>query len=417
MDKIMQAEIISIGDELLIGQTVNTNAAWLGAELSRLGFEVYRSTSIADRREEILKALEEASGRSKVILITGGLGPTSDDITKPVLCEFFDTKLVLNNEVLKMIAEMLQRRNFVMNENNRKQAEVPEKCRVLTNATGTAPGMWFEKKGSIFISMPGVPLEMKYIMTEHVLPELRTRFREQSIVHKNIMTYGLPEAKLAELLTEFEAGLPPFVKLAYLPSLGIIKLRLTAKGEERNLIESEIKKQTAKLYSSISHLIYGEDEESMEMAVGRLLKQKSATVSTAESCTGGNIAHMLTSVPGSSEYYRGSVIAYDNRIKVSQLKVEEETLLKYGAVSRETAVEMASGVRTLIGTDYSVAATGIAGPSGGSEGKPLGTVWISVASPKEIAAEKYVFGSDRMLNIKRASIAALNLLRKQIISR
>ena len=411
----MKAEIITIGDELLIGQTIDTNSAWIGAELSKLGFEVYRITSISDRREEILKTLTEVTGRSDVILITGGLGPTSDDITKQTLCEFFGTKLVPDPVVLAMIEKMLLRRNFPMNENNRKQAELPESCRALYNEAGTAPGMWFEKGGSVFISMPGIPLEMKHIMSVHVLPELGKRYDSQKIIHKNIMTYGTPEAKLAEILTGFEAVMPGFIKLAYLPSFGIIKLRLTAVGPDRIELEKAIGEQTEKLYKLLPEIIYGEDEETLEMAVGRLLRERNATLSTAESCTGGNISRMITSVPGSSEYYKGSVIAYDNRVKTSVLRVPEDIINKYGAVSPETSKAMASGIKDLLSTDYSVAITGIAGPGGGNDQKPVGTVWISVASPDNIITEKHVFGFDRNLNIKRSSLAALNLLRKQII--
>jgi nicotinamide-nucleotide amidase len=302
-----------------------------------------------------------------------------------------------------------------MNENNRKQAELPESCRALYNEAGTAPGMWFEKGGSVFISMPGIPLEMKHIMSVHVLPELGKRYYSQKIIHKNIMTYGTPEAKLAEILTGFEAVLPGFIKLAYLPSFGIIKLRLTAVGPDRIELENAIGEQTEKLYKLLPEIIYGEDEETLEMAVGRLLRERNATLSTAESCTGGNISHMITSVPGSSEYYKGSVIAYDNRVKTSVLRVPEDIINKYGAVSPETSKAMASGIKDLLSTDYSVAITGIAGPGGGNDQKPVGTVWISVASPDNIITEKHVFGFDRNLNIKRSSLAALNLLRKQII--
>ena len=339
----MKAEIITIGDELLIGQTVNTNAAWMGAELSRIGFNITRTTTIPDKREDILRLLTDVTGKVEVVLITGGLGPTSDDITKQTLCEFFETTLITNQEVLGMIELMVQRRNQHLNENNRRQADVPASCRVLYNATGTAPGMWFEKEGTIFISMPGVPLEMKYIMTEHVLPELKKRFSSNIIIHKNLMTYGTFEAKLAEMLTGFEAQLPSHIKLAYLPSLGVIKLRLTGTGRNRAQLSRDMESQVRKLYKEIPQYIYGEDEVSIEEAVGRLLRDRGLKVCTAESCTGGRISQMITSVPGSSAYYRGSVIAYDNSIKVKLLGVKESTLIANGAVSRETAEEMASG--------------------------------------------------------------------------
>ncbi len=411
----MKAEIITIGDELLIGQTIDTNSAWIGAELSLAGFDVHRKTSVHDRRSDIQKVLSETAGESDVVIITGGLGPTSDDITKQTLCEFFNTRLVMNTEVLAMVEDMMSRRNFPMNENNRRQAEVPESCTVLTNAAGTAPGMWFEKDGTIFISMPGVPSEMKHIMNQHVLPALKKRFTTQTIIHRNIMTYGTPEARLAEILTSFEAGLPDSVKLAYLPSSGIIKLRLTGTGNDRLQISEAIEEQVKKLYSIIPELIYGENEESLEMVIGKLLREKKKTLCTAESCTGGNIAHMITSVPGSSQYFTGSVIAYANEIKTQVLGVNGKIIEKEGAVSENVVRLMAEGARKLMKTDYSVATSGIAGPDGGTEEKPVGTLWIAVASGSGTVAEKHTFTTERTANILRFSIVALNLLRKQII--
>lgn len=411
----MKASIITIGDELLIGQTVDTNSAWMGAELSNLGFDVYRSTSIHDRREDILEALAEAERKSDVVLITGGLGPTSDDITRQTLCEYFNTKLVLNDRVLKMIMEMLARRNFPLNENNRKQAEVPENCLVLENQTGTAPGMWFEKNNTVFISMPGVPHEMKHIMNVHVLPELRKRYTSQAIFHRNIMTYGIFEAKLAEILTDFESELPQNIKLAYLPAFGIIKLRLTGTGAWPEQIQNEVNVQAEKLYRIIPEFIYAENEEMPEVVIGRLLKNKNAILCTAESCTGGEIAHLITSVSGSSAYFKGTVVAYANEIKTKLLGVPEEIIEKNGAVSREVVEKMASGALNIFGADYAVATSGIAGPDGGSESKPVGTVWIAVASNYDVVSEKHVFTSDRITNIRRFSLAAMNLLRKQIL--
>jgi nicotinamide-nucleotide amidase len=410
----MKAQIITIGDELLIGQTVDTNSAWIGAELSKIGFDVCRRISIHDLRKDILDTLKDITGKPEVVLITGGLGPTSDDITKQTLCEFFNTKLLTNNEVLGMIEEMMKKRNIPMNENNRRQAEVPESCRVMKNAAGTAPGMWFEKDGTIFVSMPGVPHEMKYLMTEHVLPELKKRFSSQTIIHKNIMTYGAPEAKLAELLTGFEESLPHIIKLAYLPAAGIIKLRLTATGTDKNLLDKIIKEQVKKLYDTVPELIYGEDEESFEMVIGKILKEKDQTICTAESCTGGKIASMITSIPGSSLYYKGSVIAYDNSIKKVVLGVPPDILERHGAVSRETVEKMAEGARRLLAADYSVATSGIAGPDGGTASKPVGTIWIAVSSIEKTVSEKYQFGSDRITNINRFFIAALNLAWKQM---
>ena len=412
----MKGAIITIGDEILIGQTIDTNSAWIGAELSKSGFAVFRITSVHDRRDDIAGALDEVAGKADVVLITGGLGPTSDDITKHTLADYFKTRLVMNPEVSAMIEALMKRRNFPMNQNNKRQAEVPESCKVLTNEQGTAPGMWFEQGGTIFISMPGVPHEMKHIMSKHVLPELNKRFKTQVIIHKNIMTYGTFEAKLAETLTDFEADLPASIKLAYLPASGIIKLRLTATGKNAGTLEKVIFEQVGKLYKIIPELIYGEDEETLEMVTGRLLTSKQSKVCTAESCTGGEIAHLITSVPGSSNYYVGSVIAYDNSVKMKQLGIRKSTLKKFGAVSEEVVKEMAIGARKLFGTDYAVATSGIAGPDGGTETKPVGTLWIAVDSDKDTVAEKRIFGNDRLTNIKRFSLAALNLLRKQIIN-
>lgn len=411
----MKASIITIGDELLIGQTIDTNSAFIGAELSAIGFDVTKITSIHDRREDILEELKEASLRSEVVLITGGLGPTSDDITKQTLCEYFNTKLIINQQVLRMIESMMAQRNFAMNENNRRQAEVPETCRVLENSTGTAPGMWFEKNNIVYVSMPGVPHEMKHLMNEHVLPELRKRFTSQIIIHRNIMTYGTFEAKLAELLVDFESGLPGNIKLAYLPASGVIKLRLTGTGNDREQLEKLMNKQVHKLYLIIPEFIYGENEESLQKVVGGLLKKRNLTVCTAESCTGGEIAHLITSVSGSSLYYTGSVVAYSNEIKTRLLGVPEDLIEKYGAVSEEVVKKMASGAVEKMKSDYAVATSGIAGPDGGTELKPVGTVWIAVASHKRVVTEKKVFGNDRELNIRRFSLAALNLLRKQIL--
>jgi len=304
-----------------------------------------------------------------------------------------------------------------MNENNRRQAEVPESCRVLPNAAGTAPGMWFEKDGTIFISMPGVPGEMKYIMQEHVLPDIKKRFRSQVIIHKNIMTYGMPEARLAEILEQFEAELPENIKLAYLPSFGVIKLRLTGTAGTLNEIEPLIGAQTSKLYNIIPDLIFGEDEQTPEMAVGQLLKIKKLTLSLAESCTGGFLAHRITSVAGSSEYFAGSLVAYSNNVKTGILGIDPAILASDGAVSSRVAAGMAEGARKLFKTDLGLATTGIAGPSGGSADKPVGMVWIAVSSDSGTITEKHIFSTDRIANITRFSLAAMNLLRLQIINR
>ena len=411
------AEIITIGDELLIGQTVDTNSAWIGSQLSLHGIRVNRITSISDRREEIISALSEALRRAGLVLITGGLGPTSDDITKETLAEFFGSKLVLDQGVLDVVTERLSKRNLEMNDNNRRQALVPDNCTVLANHRGTAPGMLFNREGRIVISMPGVPAEMKHIMQEHVLPLVATRAGGRVIIHRNIMTYGTFEAKLAERLEAFERELPREIRIAYLPAYGVIKLRLTGTGDDRPAVAGLIEEQVQKLYGIIPDVIYGEDEVTLEEVTGKLLLNNNLTLSTAESCTGGKIASLITSVPGSSAWYRGSVVAYDNSIKTGVLLVDPETIRLHGAVSEETAVAMARGVRKLTGTDYSVAVTGIAGPDGGSPEKPVGTVWIAVASDRGVVAEKHNFADNRIINISRSATTAINMLRKQIISR
>lgn len=412
----MQAEIITIGDELLIGQTIDTNSAWIGAELSNIGFDICRKTTVHDKKDDILKALVNIRQDTDVVIITGGLGPTSDDITKPVLCEFFNTRLVSDEIVLQNIRNLMKKRGFDLNENNRLQALVPEKCTILPNAVGTAPGMWFEKDSKIYVSLPGVPPEMKYIMTEHAIPLLKKRFTSQIIIHKNIMTYGTYEARLAEILTDFESSLPDNIKLAYLPSFGVIKLRLTATGKDYRFLSEIIEENVAKLRRTIPEYIFSEDEESLEMVVGRLLRKKKSTLCTAESCTGGKIAGMITSIAGSSDYFTGSVIAYSNEVKTSLLGVRPEILASYGAVSNECVMEMAEGARKIFSADFSVATTGIAGPSGGSPDKPVGTIWIAVSSESGTVTEKHTFGTDRMINIERFARAALNLLRKQILN-
>ena len=410
-------EIITIGDEILIGQTVDTNSAWMGNELNLMGIRINRITSVSDNKGEIISSLDEALSRTEVVLMTGGLGPTSDDITKETLAGYFGGKLVMDNEVLENVNDRLRRRNLQMNENNRRQAMVPDNCKVLRNLTGTAPGMLFEKNGKIVVSMPGVPHEMKHIMKEHVLPLLAVRLPGGVIVHKNIMTYGVAEAILAERLEAFENELPGEIRLAYLPAYGVIKLRLTAAGSDEKKIRESIKEQVAKLYEIITDVIYGEDEVMLEEVVGKLLNDNNLTVSTAESCTGGKIASLITSVPGSSGWFRGAVVAYDNSIKTGVLGVSKETLRIYGAVSAETAGEMARGARRLMGTDYAVAVTGIAGPTGGTADKPVGTVWIAIDSERGLLTEKQIFADNRQINISRSSYGALNLLRKQIVSR
>lgn len=410
----MKAEIITIGDEILIGQTLDTNSSHIAGELNKLGIEIIQMSTISDEAAHIISSLANAVKRSELVIVTGGLGPTSDDITKKTLCDFFGTTLIRNEVVLANVTQLLGRRGVTMNTNNTCQADVPEACSVLMNKVGTAPGMWFEQDGTILVSLPGVPHEMKHLIDEHVIPRLTSMGVGRTIVHKNIMTYGMPEAHLAELLAGFEAGLPSYIKLAYLPS-GVIKLRLTARGVDTAASRAQIEKEVAKLKIIIPDLIYAEDEVLLEQEIGRQLNLKNLTMCTAESCTGGSIARMITSVPGCSGWYKGSVIAYSNEIKTTVLGVDEAIIREKGAVSCECVIAMAEGARRLTGADFSVATTGIAGPDGGTPGKPVGTVWIAVADKNGTIAEKFLYGTDRLLNIRRFSLSALNMLRKQII--
>ena len=419
----MNIEIINIGDELLIGQVVNTNASWMGEQLSLAGFKVNQFTIIGDSREHILDALWKAGERSEVVLISGGIGPTKDDITKTTLCDFFGTRLVFNEEAYKDVDAIFARRGYQVTELNRQQAYLPEDCISIPNKLGTARGMWFEKDipvsgrsgKAIYISMPGVPFEMKAMMNEYIIPELKTKFHPQSIYHKTILTQGIGESFLATIIEEWENNLPTDIKLAYLPQPGMVRLRLSGTGNNETEIRALVDGEAEKLSAIIPDYIFGKDDDQIEAIVGKLLKEKNATLGTAESCTGGYIAHLLTSIPGSSAYYKGSIIAYDNAAKEQMLSIMPETLQEFGAVSSEVVIEMAIGAQTNLNVDYVIAVSGVAGPDGGTEEKPVGTVWIAIATPDEVFSEKYLFGDSRERNIRRASLQALNLLRKNLL--
>ena len=414
MQKV-EAEIISIGDELLIGQVVNTNAAWMGQELSACGIAVKQVTVISDNRDHILAALREASGRAAIVLVTGGLGPTKDDITKQTLCSYFGTDLIFHEETYQMIVKIFGSRGYVISELNRKQAEIPANCTPIPNPNGTAPGMWFEKDGIIYVSMPGVPFEMKPMMTEYILPELKKRFVSQVIIHKTILTQGVGESSLAEQIESWEDSLPLHIKLAYLPQPGIVRLRLTATGTDAPELESTLDDLIDRLKQIIGDLIFGYDNDTLEGVVGKILLSNNLSLSTAESCTGGYLAHMITSVPGSSAWFKGSIISYANEVKQVFLDVDEEDLITWGAVSEPVVRKMAETVRKKLGTDYSIATSGIAGPDGGTEEKPVGTTWIAVAGPSGTLTRKFLFGDGRDRNIHRTAIFALNLLRKMLL--
>ena len=411
----MKAEVITIGDEILIGQTVDTNSAWIANELNLLGIDVVRIISISDNKEEIFNALDDAGKYADLVLITGGLGPTDDDITKKALAEYFKTKLVQSKELLQHVEAFIIKRKALMNERNVRQADIPENCKIIKNEIGTAPGMKFEKDGVTFISMPGVPFEMKRMMTNHIIPELKENPIDQHIIHKVILTQGWPESRLAEHLEGWERNIPKELSIAYLPSPGIIKLRLTGKGNNKEFLEQLINDQVKKLELLIPKLICGYDSDKLEELIGNLLKKKNSTLSIAESCTGGNISHLITSIPGSSEYFSGGIVAYSNDIKQNILSVSKSNLINYGAVSKEIVEEMAMGARNLYKTDFAIATSGIAGPTGGTEEKPVGTTWIAVASKDKVISKKYIFGNHRNRNIQMASVTALNMLRKLIV--
>lgn len=407
----MRAEIITIGDEILIGQVVDTNSAWMGQQLNLNGIQVYQVTSVHDDREHILQALADAEKRVDFVLITGGLGPTKDDITKKCLCEYFDTQLVFNPEVLDHVQNMLTSRNVVVNQLNRDQALLPGNCTVLHNSVGTASGMWFERNDTIFISMPGVPFEMEAIMTEEVFPRLKKLGRMQSIVHKTVLTIGLPESMLAERIEKWESALPNFIKLAYLPSQMMVRLRLSGYGSDQSVLEFEIEKQVSELLKIIPDHVFGYDDDNLGLVLGRELLLQNRTLAVAESCTGGSISQFITSNPGSSAYFKGAVIAYSNEIKNKVLNVPLEVIAEYGAVSQQVAELMALGVKKKLNTDYAVATTGIAGPDGGTAEKPVGTVWIAVAGPSGVTSKLYQFRHNRERNIIRSTHTALNMLR------
>ncbi len=412
----MKAELITIGDEILIGQIIDTNSAWMGQQLNLHGIEVYQVTSVHDNHDHIMKALAEAEENADLVLITGGLGPTKDDITKHTLCEYFQTELVYHPEVFEHVESLLSARNVTINQLNRDQALLPASCTVLHNSAGTASGMWFERNGTIFVSMPGVPFEMEAIMTEEVFPRLIKLGIMQSIVHKTILTLGLPESMLAEKIEQWESALPDFIKLAYLPSALTVRLRLSAYGTDQAKLEDEINKQVMELLTIIPENVFGFDDENMALVTGRMLIGLSKTLAVAESCTGGNIAHFITSNSGSSAYFKGGVIAYSNEIKIKLLDVPAEMIEIHGAVSQQVAEAMAIGAQKALNADYTIATTGIAGPDGGTAEKPVGTVWIAVAGPSGVKSEKYIFRHNRERNIIRSTQTALNLLRKLILT-
>ena len=468
--KQINASIITIGDELLIGQTIDTNSAWMAQELNKIGVWVRRRVAVGDVWDDIWNALDAESKESDIILITGGLGPTADDITKPLLCKYFGGKLVVNEDVLnhvKYLFEKVYRRPGPLIERNLKQAEVPDVCEVLHNARGTAPGMWFEarppqtppkeglpntqsqlfedsssineihtnvatsksedsakvaspfggsRKGAVFVSMPGVPYEMKGLMIDEVLPRLKKTFELPFIIHRTAFTMGTGESMIAEKIKDFESGLPKHIKLAYLPGYGMVKLRLTAIGDNKEKMVKELDENFSELKQLVSEWLVSDEDESLAMVVQKILKEKNKTIGTAESCTGGYIAHLITSNPGSSVGYKGSIVSYANDVKEKILGVTDKTLRTDGAVSEETVIQMVKGAVEKLNVDFAVATSGIMGPDGGTKEKPVGTVWIAAGNKEKVDTAKLAFRFDRERNIEMTSDAALNFLRKFILA-
>jgi nicotinamide-nucleotide amidase len=409
--KVVRAEIIAIGDELLYGQIVDTNSHWISQELDLMGVKVVRKTTVGDDRKDVLAAFESAEKRADIVLITGGLGPTKDDLTKPLLAEFFGCDIVEFPEAVKAVSEYFTRRGREMTPLNILQGHLPTCCTYIPNEVGTAPGMWFERHGTFWMSMPGVPHEMKKLMKDFVLPKLPEIFPLPVIHHKVIKTVGIGESWLADLISDWETALPSSIRLAYLPSLGHVKLRLTGFGNSKEELEKAIDEQIDTVMPLIGKYVYGFNTETLETAIAKLLKAENKTIALAESCSGGYISHLITSVPGSSTYYQGGIIPYHNQFKNMILGVSNETLNRFGAVSEETVTEMATGVRKLFNSDFGLASSGIAGPDGGSEEKPVGTVWIACAMNGRVETKKLQLTQDRMLNIQLTGVAVLNMLR------
>lgn len=412
---MVRAEIITIGDEILYGQILDTNTQWISFELDKLGIKTVRKSSVGDSEEEITAIFNEAKSRADVVFITGGLGPTKDDLTKKVLADYFHCDLEMNEEALKDVTEFFLKRGRELTDINRGQALLPTKALFIPNKQGTAPCMWFDEFGVIWISMPGVPFEMKAIMEHEVIPKLITHFKSPIIYHKVIKTIGIGESYLSDLIQDWELSLPEHIKLAYLPSLGIVKLRLTAFGEDLDWLKSEVDVQINNLLPQIKSYVFGYDKDEISDVVGQLLVNQKATIALAESCTGGHLAHQFTQVAGSSEYFVGGVISYSNDIKRGFLNVPESILINDGAVSEACVTTMAQGIREKFNVSYGLATSGIAGPSGGSKEKPVGTIWIALAYPGGVITRKLQLGGNRLQNIYMTSLNSLNLIRRFLL--
>jgi nicotinamide-nucleotide amidase len=406
----MLAEIITIGDEILIGQIVDTNSAWMARHLNEVGIRVKQISSVSDDREHILKALAEAHKRADIILITGGLGPTKDDITKKTIAAYFGVGLVENAAALDNVTRIFAKYNRPLLEVNRLQAQVPENCEVILNKNGTAPGMWFNHEGKIYVSMPGVPFEMMYMMEEEVIPKLRSTLKLPVIIHKTILTAGEGESFLADRIADIEDSLPPYIKLAYLPKLGQVRLRLSGEGDDEAILKRKVNEYAEQITKRVGSFVVAQEDIPLEKVILNLMAEKGLKLSVAESCTGGYISHLFTQHAGSSEVFLGGAVTYSNEMKEQLLGVKKETMEKYGAVSGEVVTEMVEGALRNFGSDYAIAVTGIAGPGGGSDEKPVGTVWIAAATKGKTQIKKFTFGNKRIQNIERSSISAFFML-------
>lgn len=414
----MQAEIITIGDEILIGQIVDSNSAFIAKELNKIGVSVYQISSVQDDQEHIANALKEAGDRSSVVIITGGLGPTKDDVTKETLCKFFDDELIQDQSVLEHIEKLFEKYiTTPISDLNRRQALVPSKATVLHNEFGTAPGLWMKKGEVSYFFLPGVPYEMKNLITSSVLPKIMETYERPYIVHKTLLTYGMGESAIAEKIEDWENNLPSHIKLAYLPNLGRVRLRLSSKGTDRKALMASVEAQAKKLYPIIGDIIYGEEEDgTIESQIGKFLTQKKMTLATAESFTGGRIAEQITSVPGASNYFMGSVVSYATETKIKVLGVPEEMIKKHSVVSEEVAIAMAQNVKGMLGTDFAVSTTGNAGPTKGDSDAEVGTVYIGISTPRGTTVHKFAMGNHRERVVKKSVSKAFELLYKEILN-
>lgn len=413
----MYAEIITIGDEILIGQIIDTNSAFIAKELNKIGVSVYQITSVQDEKKHILRAFSEAEQRAQIIIITGGLGPTKDDITKHTICEYFEDTLKQDDIVLAHVEALFKKYiSTPISAVNRRQALVPSKAKILMNRFGTAPGMWLEKQNNVFISLPGVPYEMKALIQNEVIPKIQDKFHRPFILHKTVLTYGMGESAIAEKIEDWENNLPSFIKLAYLPNLGKVRLRLTAKGADKAVIEKEVAEQIRKLYPLIGDIIYGmEKDGTIESIIGQLLSKKEKTLAVAESCTGGKIAERITSIPGASAYFKGGIVSYATKVKTDFLNVPEELIKAHSVVSAEVAEAMAANIQKMLKTDFAISVTGNAGPSKGDSDADVGTVFIGIATPEGVFSFGENMGNHREKVINKATNKAFQLLQKEIL--